>query len=87
MHETQHLGLFLDYNLTCKQHSGIVGTKISRGLGVIRHFQNFLSPQMLLLLYDTLVHPYISYGCVLCNFYSNFKPVQILKNKVIRLIG
>ena len=75
VHETRYLGFYLDYNLSWKRHSDVVATKVAQGVGAIRHFKKFLSSQILLLLYNALVHPNISYGCVLWSsiFYSNFK--------------
>ena len=65
----------IDCNLSWKRHSDVVATKIARGLGAIQRFKIFLPPRVLLLLYHALIHPYISYDCMLwtSNFYVNFE--------------
>jgi hypothetical protein len=69
--------------------SDLVAAKIARGLGILRRLKHVLPLSVLLLLYHTIVAPYISYCCVLwsSNFYANFKRVQILQNKTVRLLG
>lgn len=87
--EIRYLGFYIDCNFSWKRHSDVVATKVARGLGAIRRFKNFLPQRVLLLLYHALIHPYASYGCMLwaSNFYVNFKRVQTLQNRAMRLIG
>jgi hypothetical protein len=42
-----------------KRHSDVLAMKFIQGAGVFRHFKNVLPPQILLLLYNALVHTYI----------------------------
>ena len=85
----RYLGFQLDCNLSWKNHSDLVADKVARGLGILRRLKNVLPLPVILLLYHTIVAAYISYGCVLwsSNFYANFKRVQILQNKTVRLLG
>ena len=89
VHEVRYLGFQLDCNLSWKHHSDLVAAKVARGLGILRRLKHFLPLSVLLLLYHSIVAPYISYGCVIwsSNFYANFKRVQILQNKTVRLLG
>ena len=61
----RYLGFQLDCNLSWKNHSDIVATKVARGLGILRRLKHVLPLSVLLLLFHTIVAPYISYGCVL----------------------
>ena len=85
----RYLGFQLDQNLNWKAHGDQVAARVSRGLGLIRRLRNQLPHSALLTLYHSIVMPYISYGCVIWagGFYTNFKRVQVLQNKVIRLLG
>ena len=87
--EICYLGFYIDFNLSWKHHSDIVATMVARDLGAIQRFRIFSTPRVSLLLYHALIHPCISYGCMLwaSNFYLNFKRVQILQNKAMRFIG
>ena len=87
--EIRYLGFILDRNLSWRKHCDIIACKLARGLGVLNRFQNFLPLKILLLLYFSLIAPYINYGCLIwaSNFSCNFRRVQVLQNKAIRLIG
>lgn len=85
----RYLGFYLDCNMSWKHHSDLVASKVARGLGIIRRLKHFVPGRVMLLLYHAIISPYISYGCVLwaSNFFNNFKRVQVLQNKAVRLIG
>ena len=89
VHEVRYLGFQLDWNLSCKNHSDVVADKFARGLAILRQIKHVLPLSVLLLLCHNIVAPYISYGCVLwsSSLYANFKRVQILQNKAVRLLG
>ena len=87
--EVRYLGFILDQNLSWRRHGDVVACKVARGLGILRRFQHFLPSHILVLLYHSLIAPYINYGCMIwaSNFTCNFKRVQIQQNKAVRLIG
>lgn len=89
VNSVKYLGFSLDFNLSWKSHCDLVAVKISRGLGVIRRLKNQLPSNVLLLLYHSIVSPYLSYGCMLwtSSFISSFRKVQILQNKIVRILG
>ena len=89
MEETRYLVFVIDCNLSWKKHSDIVSSKVSRGVGILRRFKNVFPTSVIIMLYHSLIPPYIYYGCSLwiSNFYGNFKKVQIQKNKALRAIG
>ena len=62
--------------------------KLSRAVGIL-HRQKFIFPhKILLILYFSLFHSYLSYGISIwaSNYNSEWKQVQILQNKAIRAI-
>ena len=85
----KHLYLYLVRNLSWKQHCDAVAVKVARGLGLIRRLKNKLPPRILVVLYHSLTNPYLSCVCFLWTSYfvSSFKRVQILQNKVVRVLG
>ena len=87
--ETRYLGFVIDLNLSWKKHSDIVSSKLSRGVGILRRVKNVFPTSVIIMLYHSLITPYIYYCCSLwaSNFYGNFKKVQIQQNKVLRAIG
>ena len=87
--DTRYLGFQIDCNLNWKKHSEIVSVKVARGLGLIRRFKHVFPVSVLKILYNSLIHPYIVYGCSVwaSNFVVNFKRIQIVQNKALRLLG
>ena len=85
----RYLGFYLDCNMSWKRHSDLVASKVARGLGIIRRLKHFVPGRVMLLLYHAIISPYISYGCMLwaSNFFGNFRHLQVLQNKAVRLIG
>ena len=67
----------------------MVACKIAHGLGMLGHFQHFILSHILVLLYYSLIAPYINYGCMIwaSNFTCNFERVQIQPNKEVMLTG
>ena len=58
---TKFLGAYIDEKLTWKNHINHVKIKISKGLGIMSRVRNFLPHNVMLMLYYTLIHPYLSY--------------------------
>ena len=56
---TKFLGVFLDEKLNWVQHVNHVANKISKGLGMMGRCRKFLSNDVLLLLYFSLIYPYL----------------------------
>ena len=85
----RYLGFILDQDLSWRRHADVVACKVARGLGILRRFKKILPSHILVLLYHSLIAPYINYGCMIwaSNFTCNFKRVQIQQNKAVRLIG
>ena len=86
--ETKFLGVVLDEKLNWSQHINHICLKISRGLGIIGRVKHILPSKTLLMLYYSLIYPYISYCCIIwgstCKTLLN--KVTLLQKRVVRLI-
>ena len=84
-----YLGFYLDCNLSWKLHCDAVAAKVTGGLGLLRRLRNELPQKILMILYYSLISPYLSYSCFLLtnSFVPSFKRFQILQNKVVRVLG
>ena len=76
----KYLGVNIDENLKFDSHINILSAKLSRNIGVMSRIRYFLSSRELLILYNSLVLPYINYCAVVwgSNYGSRIK-------KIIRL--
>ena len=61
-HVTKCLGLFIDENLSWKQHIDIVSSKISKSIGILYKSRDVLSKQCLKQLYFSFIHNYVNYA-------------------------
>ena len=65
---TKFLGINIDNNLTWKAHINHITTKISKGVGVILRLSKELSYNILILIYKTILLPYLTNCCITCGF-------------------
>ena len=70
VHIFRYLGFFIDSKLSCRHHSDVISSKIARGVEMLYRLKNILPKRILLMIYHSIVHPYISYGCLIWS--SNF---------------
>ena len=86
---TKFLGIFIDKNLTFRDHSNYLRKKISKSIGILFKLNKYLPPYILYKLYYTLVFPYFIYGIEAWHAtYDNItQPLFILQKKSIRAIN
>ena len=65
---TKFLGISIDNNLTWKAHINYITTKISKGVGVLLRLSKELSYNILFLIYNTILLPYLTYCCITWGF-------------------
>ena len=84
----KYLGILIDCHLTCKEQIQQISKKIPRGIGVLSKSRQIVEMKTLVQLYHAIILPFLSYGCIVWgNIYDhNFKPLQIIQRKAIRLI-
>ena len=83
------LGIYIDNHLTFKDHIHKIAIKISKSVGILYRLNKFLPPNVLKLIYSTLVHPYLIYGLEAWfgTFKNNTNKIFILQKKAIRAIN
>ena len=62
---TKFLGINIDNNLTWKAHINYITTKTSKGVGVLLRLSKELSYNILILIYNNILLPYLTYITVL----------------------
>ena len=65
---TKFLDINIDNNLTWKAHINHMTTKISKGVGVLSRLSKELSYNILILIYNTILLPYLTYCCITWGF-------------------
>ena len=65
---TKFLGINIDNNLTWIAHINYITTKISKGVGVRLRLSKELSYNILILIYNTMLLPYLTYCCITWGF-------------------
>ena len=85
----KYLGILVDENLKWKSQIKNVSTVISRNIGIMSRVKYFLDAKQLVLLYNTLVLPYLNYCAVVwgANYGSTLKPIILLQKRAVRIIG
>ena len=88
VHTTKFLGVTVDSKLTWVPHINNILTKISRPIGVINKIKHFLPASTLTTLYNTLIHPHLTYCNIIWGntYTSRLKSLLILQKKAIRII-
>ena len=51
----KYLGMMVDDKVVWDQHIDYISSKITRGIGIIKHIRQFIPRDFLLLLYHTLI--------------------------------
>lgn len=65
IHETdfiKFLGVYFDNHITFKQHIDYISLKLSKSVGILYKLNSYLPVEVLKILYQTLVQPYMLYG-------------------------
>jgi len=82
------LGLFIDENLSWKLHISSIASTIARNIGIIKCIRSKINSKVSLLLYDTMISPYLTYGNIVwasC-VKSNLERLHRLQKRAIRII-
>jgi hypothetical protein len=90
VHSTKFLGVIINQTLSWKEHIQLIKQKVNKNCGIIRKIRHSVPQSILITLYFTLIHPYLSY----CNivwaidkttfldklFVSQKKAIRIITN-------
>ena len=82
------LGVFLDENLTWKEHIKYIENKIAKNIGIIFRSKPYLNQKCLLSLYYSYIHSYISYANIAWGntYLSNLKKISSQQKHSVRII-
>lgn len=85
---TKFLGLVIDNKLSWSAHIDYISAKISKNIGVIKKVSRILPQKTLLLLYNALILPYLSYMHIIWSgaARTHTNRLLLLQKKVIRII-
>ena len=88
METVKYLGVYIDSGLKWSAHISHTALTISRNIGIINRVKYFLNKQSLLILYNSLILPYINYCCLVWGFtYQTYvKKIEILQKRIVRII-
>ena len=86
--QVKYLGVVVEENLKFETHIANISSTISRNIGVMGRAKPFLSSRELLLLYNSLVLPYLNYCAVVwgTNYPSRLEKLIKLQKRAIRII-
>ena len=84
----KYLGITVEESLKWQIHISNISKSISRGIGVMGRAKYFLSSHHLVLLYNTLVLPYLNYCAVVwgSNYSTRLDKIVKLQKRVVRVI-
>ena len=87
--QTKFLGVTIHENLKWTFHINNVCNRVAMSIGVIKRLSNVFSGKILLMLYNALILPIISYANIVWGFGHIYaiKNVHILQKRVIRIIS
>ena len=84
---TKFLGVTIDSHLTWNNHISNITSHVAKGIGILYRIKHLLPPKSLLMLYNTLILPYITYGNLIwgnCGI-SKLNHIFLLQKKVVRI--
>ena len=84
----KYLGVLIDTNLKWKSHIDHITAIVSRNIGIMNRSKFFLKQKHLLLLYNSLILPYLNYCCLIWgnSAQSLISKLIVLQKKAIRII-
>ena len=87
--ETNFLGVTVEHSLTWKKQITSIESKISKGIGILAKMKSKFNKKTLLLLYSTLILPYLNYCSEIWGntYESHLKKICLLQKKAIRIIS
>ena len=85
VNEFDYLGIVIDTNLNWKAHISKISLKLSKTIGIMYKLKKFISGDILLTLYNSLLLPHLSYG-LLC-WKPRLKDLIKLQKKAVRIIS
>ena len=88
VNSVKYLGVLFDSNLTWKPHISELCKKISKTIGILSKIRYFVTLNILIMLYYSLIYSFFIYGVQVwgLTYPSYLKPISILQKKLVRVI-
>ena len=85
---TKFFGIIIDDKLNWSLHINYVASKISKNIGVISKISSFVDRKILIMLYYSLIYPYLTYCNIAwaSNYPSKLIPLLTLQKRIICII-
>jgi len=85
---TKFLGVVIDERLNWAEHVNYISIKISKSLGVLGRVKHILSSSSLLMLYHTMIFPYLNYCNIIwgCAKPTVINKLTVLQKRAVRLV-
>ena len=89
VHSTKFLGVHIDEQLKWKQHSEYIANKMAKSIGILNKVKRYLNSKTLLMLYYSLIYPYLNY----CHLLWGKAPAVhtnklfVLQKRAVRIIS
>ena len=82
------LGVIIDENLTWKQHILYITDKIAKSTGILSKIRHYISNNLPITLYYTLIYPYLYYANIVWanNYTTRLENILRIQKKAIRII-
>ena len=82
------LAIYFDKNLSWKNHIQYICEKVPCGIGILNRLRSMLPRNVLIMLYNALILPYLNYCNVVWGgtYPNRLLPLHILQKRVIRII-
>lgn len=89
VHDVKFLGVIIDHKLCWQSHVAHVKSKIYKSLGILQKVKYMLCPKSMLLLYNTLILPYMAYCAEIWGktYKTTIQPVIVLQKRTVRIIN
>ena len=86
--EHKFLGVVIDPKLKFNKHIVTIASKISKSIGIFYKTRFFLSENLLKMLYNSLIYPYLLYANAVWGgtYPTLLEPLLLLQKRIIRLI-
>ena len=84
----KYLGTMLDCHLNWKDHIAGICKKLSRGTGVLCKVRNYVTTEILIQLYYSIIYPFLIFGCTVWGmiYNTNIRPLFLPQKKIIRIM-
>ena len=84
----KYLGVLIDSKLSFHYHISSIMKKLSRAVGILYKIRNFVTRNILISIYYSLVYPFLIYAIPVWGVATenHINPILVLQKKVVRLI-